>query len=95
MRTKLNLEMAATDEMVAIACKVQPDMATLVPEKRQELTTEGGLDVAGNMDKINRVVGLLHDKGIRVSLFVDADASQVEAAKRRGSRHDRDPYGPV
>jgi pyridoxine 5-phosphate synthase len=81
VRTKLNLEMAATDEMVAIACEVQPDMVTLVPEKRQELTTEGGLDVAGNRDKIARALERLHEKGIEISLFVDADDSQVEAAK--------------
>jgi pyridoxine 5-phosphate synthase len=81
VRTKLNLEMAATDEMVTIAREIGPDMVTLVPEKRQELTTEGGLDVAGNRDKIAHASELLHEKDIRVSLFVDADSSQVEAAK--------------
>lgn len=81
VRTKLNLEMAATDEMVAIAREIRPDMVTLVPEKRQELTTEGGLDAAGNRDKIARALELLHEKGIMVSLFVDADGAQVEAAK--------------
>lgn len=81
VRTKFNLEMAATDEMVAIAREIRPDMVTLVPEKRQELTTEGGLDVAGNRDKIAHASELLHEKDIRVSLFVDADSAQVEAAK--------------
>ena len=81
VRTKLNLEMAATDEMVAVAREVGPDMVTLVPEKRQELTTEGGLDAAGTRDRIARVVERLHEKAIRVSLFVDADLTQVEAAK--------------
>jgi pyridoxine 5-phosphate synthase len=81
VRTKLNLEMAATDEMVGIAREIGPDMATLVPEKRQELTTEGGLDVAGNRDRIARAVEQLHGKGIKVSLFVDADSAQVKAAK--------------
>ena len=73
--------MAATDEMVAIAREIRPDMVTLVPEKRQELTTEGGLDVGGNREKIARAVGQLHEKSIRVSLFVDADDRQVDAAK--------------
>jgi pyridoxine 5-phosphate synthase len=81
VRTKLNLEMAATDEMVTIACEVRPDMVTLVPEKRQELTTEGGLDVKGNQEKIAKAAGRLHEQGIEVSLFVDADDGQVGAAK--------------
>lgn len=82
VRTKLNLEMAATDEMVDIACEILPDMVTLVPEKRQELTTEGGLDVAGMQDRISRAIGVLHGKGIQVSLFIDADPSQVDASKK-------------
>ena len=81
VRTKLNLEMAATDEMVAIAREILPDMVTLVPEKRQELTTEGGLEVAGNRDKIARAVEQLHEKNIKVSLFVDADDRQVDSTQ--------------
>jgi pyridoxine 5-phosphate synthase len=83
--TRLNLEMAATDEMVEIAGKVRPDMVTLVPEKRQELTTEGGLDVAGNVERIARVVGGLRSKGIEVSLFIDPDGAQVRASKDSGA----------
>ncbi len=81
VRTKLNLEMAATEEMVGIAKNVLPDMATLVPEKREELTTEGGLDVVGNKDRIGRAILAMKEKGIRVSLFVDAEEAQVQAAK--------------
>jgi len=80
IKTRLNLEMAATDEMVGIARELLPDMATLVPEKRQELTTEGGLDVAGNADRIAAVVSRLREKGVAVSLFIDADEAQVKAA---------------
>jgi pyridoxine 5-phosphate synthase len=85
VRTKLNLEMAATAEMVAIAQEILPDMVTLVPEKREELTTEGGLDVAGNREKIAAAVRDLKMKAILVSLFVDADASQVKAAREVGA----------
>jgi len=85
VRTRLNLEMAATAEMVAIAREILPDMATLVPEKREELTTEGGLDVAGNKKKMTAAVRDLKGKGILVSLFVDADAAQVEAARAAGA----------
>ncbi len=85
VRTKLNLEMAATAEMVAIAQEILPDMVTLVPEKREELTTEGGLDVAGNREKIAAAVRDLKGKAILVSLFVDADASQVKAAREVGA----------
>ena len=85
VRTKLNLEMAATAEMVAIAREILPDMATLVPEKREELTTEGGLDVAANRKKMTEAVRDLKEKGILVSLFVDADAAQVEAARAVGA----------
>ncbi len=81
VRTKLNLEMAATDEMVEIARNIVPDMVTMVPEKRQELTTEGGLDVAGNKARIATAIEGLREKGIGVSLFVDADERQVQAAK--------------
>jgi pyridoxine 5-phosphate synthase len=85
VRTKLNLEMAATEEMAAIARDILPDMVTLVPEKRQELTTEGGLDVAGNREKIARTVAQVKEKGIAASLFVDADGAQVEAAHAVGA----------
>jgi pyridoxine 5-phosphate synthase len=80
VRTRLNLEMAATEEMVGIARDILPDMVTLVPEKRQELTTEGGLDVAGNRDRISKAVAGLKEKGIAVSLFVDPVEAQVSAA---------------
>lgn len=76
--TRLDLEMAATDEMVKFALKVKPDYVTLVPEKRQELTTEGGLDVVRNSKKLKPIVKKLQDKGITVSLFIDPVAEQVE-----------------
>jgi pyridoxine 5-phosphate synthase len=85
VKTRLNLEMAATDEMVAIAREILPDMATLVPEKRQELTTEGGLDVAGNAGRIAGVVAGLKEKGVAVSLFIDPDEAQVQAAASAGA----------
>jgi pyridoxine 5-phosphate synthase len=80
--TRLNLEMAATQEMVKIAYETKPDMATLVPERREELTTEGGLDVVGGRDAVRRVVKTLRDAEIRVSLFIDPDLDQVKAAHR-------------
>ncbi len=82
VQTHLNLEMASTDEMVAIAMKVVPDYVTLVPEKRQELTTEGGLDVVKHKDKLSRHIELLHQAGIIVSLFVDPDLEQLKASMR-------------
>jgi len=85
VRTKLNLEMAATEEMVAIAGTVKPDMCTLVPEKRKELTTEGGLDVAGNLKNVSRAVKELSKSGIFVSLFIDPDAGQIKASKETGA----------
>jgi pyridoxine 5-phosphate synthase len=85
IKTRLNLEMAATDEMIAIARDVKPYMATLVPEKRLELTTEGGLDAAGQKDAISQAVEQLHDKQILVSLFIDARIEQIEAAKTVGA----------
>lgn len=85
VKTKLNLEMAATAEMVEIALSVKPDMCTLVPEKRQELTTEGGLDVRIAMKGIADVVGRLQDGGIAVSLFVDPDSDQVKASSKVGA----------
>ncbi len=82
---KLNLEMAATDEMVAIACALKPEMAMLVPEGRQEITTEGGLDVAGQDARLGRVVATLAAAGIVTSVFIDAEPRQVDAAARIGA----------
>jgi len=82
IRTKLNLEMAATPEMVRKACAVRPADVCLVPERRAELTTEGGLDAAGQSEVLSRVVTELRAAGIRVSLFIDPDAHQVDAARR-------------
>jgi pyridoxine 5-phosphate synthase len=82
---KLNLEMAATDEMVDIACKLKPEMAMLVPEGRHEVTTEGGLDVASQEKSLLQKVKHLTGSGIVVSVFIDADLKQVEAAKRIGA----------
>jgi pyridoxine 5-phosphate synthase len=80
VRTHLNLEMAATDEMVAIALDIKPDYVTLVPEKREEVTTEGGLDILGQVTRIGDIVDKLQNAGIPVSLFIDADPSQIEAS---------------
>ncbi len=80
--TRLNLEMAAAQEMVKIAYEVKPDVVTLVPERREELTTEGGLDAVGARDHVRRVVKTLRDADIEVSLFIDADLDQVKAAHR-------------
>jgi pyridoxine 5-phosphate synthase len=76
---KLNLEMACEEEVLQIACRTKPDQATLVPERREEVTTEGGLDVAGRRDRVAEVIRRLHDAGISVSLFLDPDAAQIEA----------------
>ena len=81
---KLNLEMAATPEMLDIACRLKPEMAMLVPEGRHEITTEGGLDVAGQERKIGDAVAKLRDAGIVTSVFIDAEVQQVEAAARIG-----------
>jgi len=81
INSRLNLEMAVTDEMIAIAKKTNPEYVCLVPEKREELTTEGGLDVVGNYDKIKHACDLLGAQGIKVSLFIDAQEKQIEAAK--------------
>ena len=83
---KLNLEMAATDEMVGIACRIRPEMAMLVPEGRHEVTTEGGLDVAGQEARLREVVARLGGAGIITSAFIDAELRQVEAAARIGVR---------
>ena len=82
---KLNLEMAATDEMVAIASRLKPEMAMLVPEGRHEITTEGGLDIVAQEARLREVVAQLAQAGIVVSVFIDAQPSQVEAAKRIGA----------
>lgn len=87
VKTRLNLEMAATDEMVAIALKILPDMVTLVPEKREELTTEGGLDVCMNRHLVQKQTGLLRQGGIVVSLFVDPDLEQIKMAHRVGAQY--------
>jgi pyridoxine 5-phosphate synthase len=83
---KLNLEMAATKEMLDIACRVKPEMAMLVPEGRHEITTEGGLDVAGNAAALGGAIARLNDAGIVVSAFIDAEPAQVDAAARLGVR---------
>ena len=85
LATKMNLEMAVTDEMLTIACQVKPQDACLVPERRQELTTEGGLDVAGQFDRVQQACRILGKAGIRVSLFIDAEAHQLEAARAAGA----------
>ena len=82
VRTKLDLEMAAEESMAKTALGIKPHLVTLVPERRQELTTEGGLEVAGQRDRIQAVVNLLHDGGIPVSLFIDPDLTQVKAAHK-------------
>jgi pyridoxine 5-phosphate synthase len=84
VQVKLNLELAASDEILAIALEVQPTQATLVPERREEVTTEGGLDVIGNRDRIARCVERLMEAGIETSLFIDPDARQIEAAHELG-----------
>ncbi|MFP1780264.1 pyridoxine 5'-phosphate synthase [Lonsdalea quercina] len=80
IQTRMNLEMAVTDEMVAIACELQPHFCCLVPEKRQEVTTEGGLDVAGQLNKMQDAVKRLKAAGINVSLFIDPARTQIDAA---------------
>jgi pyridoxine 5-phosphate synthase len=85
VKTRLNLEMAATAEMLNISREVQPDLVTLVPEKRQELTTEGGLEVAGNKPFLEDYVRDLKAGGLRVSLFVDPVAPQIDAAREVGA----------
>jgi pyridoxine 5-phosphate synthase len=86
VRTHLNLEMAATPEMVEIALDIKPDYVTLVPEKRQEITTEGGLDAFGMGDRLVAIVQQLQSNGIPVSLFVDPDANQLKASAQTGAK---------
>ncbi|MBU0651221.1 pyridoxine 5'-phosphate synthase [bacterium] len=81
-KTKFNLEMSCAQEIVNIALEIQPDQVTLVPEKREEITTEGGLDVAGDFDRIKDVVDRFREKKIPVSLFVDPDEEQIKACKK-------------
>jgi pyridoxine 5-phosphate synthase len=85
LKTRMNLEMAVTDEMLLIASQVRPDDCCFVPEKRQEVTTEGGLDVAGQEGRMTEATGRLVAQGIRVALFIDPDPHQVEAAARIGA----------
>lgn len=85
LQTRLNLEMAATPEMQAVALALQPADCCLVPERRQELTTEGGLDVAANRAHLEEYCAVLADAGIRVSLFIDPDPRQLDAAKKTGA----------
>jgi len=84
IQVKLNMEMAATDGMTALAVKFKPEQATIVPEKRQELTTEGGLDVAHNKSRIKNIVNKLQSQNIKVSLFIDPEPEQIDAGKMIG-----------
>jgi pyridoxine 5-phosphate synthase len=86
IKTRLNLEMAATEEMVTIACQVKPYMCTLVPERREELTTEGGLDVSKHQEHLSQAIRRLHETNIRVSLFVGPDPEQLRASKAVGAK---------
>jgi len=85
LHTRMNLEMAATTEMLGIACRIKPADCCLVPEKREELTTEGGLDVAANIAYLTDYCTQLKEAGVRVSLFIDADSAQLEAAVAVGA----------
>lgn len=85
IKTKLDLELAAEEAMVKIALNVKPHMVTLVPERREELTTEGGLDVAARRDRLQLLVTLLHDGGIPVSLFIEPNLNQIRAAHKVGA----------
>jgi pyridoxine 5-phosphate synthase len=85
LQTRMNLEMAVTDEMLAIAERLQPQDCCLVPERREELTTEGGLDVAGQLSRIREACSRLGEAGVRVSLFIDAEPRQIEAAAESGA----------
>lgn len=85
LQTRMNLEMAATTEMLAIATRIKPADCCIVPEKREELTTEGGLDVLGNIDYLSDYVGQLNEAGVKVSMFIDADPKQLDASKEIGA----------
>jgi pyridoxine 5-phosphate synthase len=84
-QTKINLEMAVIDEMLAMALRYKPQDVCLVPEKREELTTEGGLDVVGHFERVKHACTVLGEAGIRVSLFIEADSKQIQAAKDAGA----------
>src|SRR5512139_2774339 len=86
IKTRLNLEMANAPEIVGIALKLKPDIVCLVPERRQEVTTEGGLDVAGRLQALTDTRRRMNDRGIEVSLFIAPDPAQIEAAARTGSQ---------
>ena len=83
---RLNLELARSAEMIEFAQQLQPDLATLVPERREELTTEGGLNVAGDVDGVTQTVQMLQEKGIAVSLFIDPETAQIDATAATGAR---------
>ncbi len=85
VKVKLNLEMATVDEVVSLACQTRPDQATLVPERREEVTTEGGLDVVTHRQATRRAIDRLHEAGIQVSLFLDADEQQISVAHALGA----------
>ncbi len=85
VRTKLNMEMAITDEMIEIACETLPDVVTLVPEKRQEITTEGGLDVRGDTERVAAGIERLKSSGLFVSIFIDPDPDQISACEKTGA----------
>jgi pyridoxine 5-phosphate synthase len=94
VRSKLNLELAVAEEIVSIALRIKPDMATIVPEKREEVTTEGGLDVAGNSARITEVTKSLAGAGIVVSLFIDPEREQIEASQAAGAEAVEFTTGP-
>lgn len=85
VKTRLNLEMAATEEMIDVALSVKPEMCTIVPEKRQELTTEGGLDVRINQQALEKAIERLQEAGMAVSLFIDPDPDQIKASNKIGA----------
>ncbi|HOV22080.1 MAG TPA: pyridoxine 5'-phosphate synthase [bacterium] len=85
VKTKLNLEMALSEDVIKIALETKPDQVTIVPEKREELTTEGGLDVITNFEKIKKVVETFHKSGIKVSIFIEPDLNQIEKVKETGA----------
>lgn len=85
LQTRMNLESAVTEEMIAFACRIKPHDVCLVPERREELTTEGGLDVVRHFEQVKQACSKLADAGIRVSLFVDAERRQIDAAVRAGA----------
>jgi pyridoxine 5-phosphate synthase len=86
VKTKLNLEMSTAKDIVEIACKIKPEQATLVPEKRQEITTEGGLDVVTNFKKTKQAIARLETYGIATSLFIDPEKKQIDASKKTGAK---------